>query len=72
MIIMYKIYILVVGVTSAFQHDTVLSNSGYNSDDQNPMQRLARETAQENMDNIRKSRKWCWKPTWESTSLKND
>ena len=59
-------------VTSAFQHDTVLSNSKYNSDDSNPMQRLARETAQENMDNIRKSRKWCWKPTWDSTSLKND
>ncbi|XP_017887292.1 DNA excision repair protein ERCC-6-like isoform X2 [Ceratina calcarata] len=52
-------------VTSAFQHDSVLSNSGYNSDDKNPMQRLARETAQENMDNIRKSRKWCWKPTWD-------
>ncbi|XP_017755353.1 PREDICTED: DNA excision repair protein ERCC-6-like [Eufriesea mexicana] len=57
-------------VTSAFQHETVLSNTGYNSDDKNPMQRLARETAQENMDNIRKSRKWCWKPTWDST--KND
>lgn len=59
-------------VTSAFQHETVLSNSKYNSDDKNPMQRLARETAQENMDNIRKSRKWCWKPTWNSTLLKNN
>ncbi|KAK1133785.1 hypothetical protein K0M31_011575 [Melipona bicolor] len=58
-------------VTSAFQHEAVLSNSGYNSDDKNPMQRLARETAQENMDSIRKSRKWCWKPMWESISPKN-
>ena len=55
-------------VTSAFQHETVLSNSGYNSENANPMHRLARETAQENMDNIRKSRKWCWKPTWDSAS----
>ncbi|CAK9812075.1 DNA excision repair protein ERCC-6 [Anthophora quadrimaculata] len=59
-------------VTSVFQHERVLSNLGYNTDDKNPMQRLARETAQENMDNIRKSRKWCWKPTWDSASLKND
>ncbi|XP_050579248.1 DNA excision repair protein ERCC-6-like isoform X4 [Bombus affinis] len=58
-------------VTSAFQHETVLSNSEYNSDDKNPMQRLARETAQENMDSIRKSRKWCWKPMWNSMSPKN-
>ncbi|XP_043518155.1 DNA excision repair protein ERCC-6-like isoform X1 [Frieseomelitta varia] len=58
-------------VTSAFQHEAVLSNSGYSSDDKNPMQRLARETAQENMDSIRKSRKWCWKPMWESISPKN-
>lgn len=36
------------------------------------MQRLAYKTAQENMDNIRKSRKWCWKPTWNSTLLKNN
>lgn len=35
------------------------------------MQRLARETAQENMDSIRKSRKWCWKPMWNSMSPKN-
>ena len=58
-------------VTSAFQHEAVLSNSGYSSDNKNPMQRLARETAQENMDSIRKSRKWCWKPMWESISPKN-
>lgn len=58
-------------MTSAFQHETVLSNSEYNSDDKNPMQRLARETAQENMDSIRKSRKWCWKPMWNSVSPKN-
>ncbi|XP_033361036.1 DNA excision repair protein ERCC-6-like isoform X1 [Bombus vosnesenskii] len=58
-------------VTSAFQHETVLSNSEHNSDDKNPMQRLARETAQENMDSIRKSRKWCWKPMWNSMSPKN-
>ncbi|XP_076626769.1 uncharacterized protein LOC143344522 [Colletes latitarsis] len=59
-------------VTSAFQHETVLSNSAYNSDNRTPMQRLAQEAAQENMDNIRKSRKWCWKPTWDSTSSKDD
>ncbi|CAK9823096.1 DNA excision repair protein ERCC-6 [Anthophora retusa] len=59
-------------VTSVFQHERVLSNLGYNTEDKNPMQRLARETAQENMDNIRKSRKWCWKPTWDSASLKSD
>ncbi|XP_076232564.1 uncharacterized protein LOC143178035 [Calliopsis andreniformis] len=55
-------------VTSAFQHETVLSNSGCNSDDKNLMQRVARETAQENMNSIRKSRKWCWKPTWDTVS----
>ncbi|XP_015435912.1 PREDICTED: DNA excision repair protein ERCC-6-like [Dufourea novaeangliae] len=58
-------------VTSAFQHETVLSNSAYNTGD-DPMRRLARETAQKNMDHIRKSRKWCWRPTWESSSSKDD
>ncbi|XP_054007934.1 DNA excision repair protein ERCC-6-like isoform X1 [Hylaeus anthracinus] len=59
-------------VTSAFQHESVLSNSAYSSGDKTPMQRLARETAQEKMDNIRKSRKWCWRPTWDSTSSKDN
>nr|XP_033321618.1 DNA excision repair protein ERCC-6-like isoform X3 [Megalopta genalis] len=53
-------------VTSAFQHESVLSNSVYNTSN-NPIQRLARETAQESMDNIRKSRKWCSRPTWDSS-----
>ncbi|XP_078044731.1 DNA excision repair protein ERCC-6 [Augochlora pura] len=53
-------------VTSVFQHESVLSNSVCNTSN-NPIQRLARDTAEESMANIRKSRKWCLRPTWDSS-----
>lgn len=59
-------------ISSAFQHEAVLANNGCNSEDKTPMQRLARETAQESMDFVRKSRKWCWRPTWDLESSKDD
>lgn len=52
-------------VSSAFEHEAVLANANLNSTDQTTMQRLARETAQESMDFVRKSRKWCSIPKWD-------
>ncbi|RLU26824.1 hypothetical protein DMN91_000621 [Ooceraea biroi] len=37
-------------VSSAFQHEAVLSNARYNDDGENTMQRFARESAQESME----------------------
>ncbi|KAL2725260.1 DNA excision repair protein ERCC-6-like isoform X1 [Vespula squamosa] len=54
-------------VSSAFEHEAVLSNAHQNVNDENMMQRLARETAQESMDFVRKSRKWCSIPTWNKS-----
>ncbi|KAK2588871.1 hypothetical protein KPH14_001736 [Odynerus spinipes] len=51
-------------VSSAFEHEAVLSNANQNATDETTMQRLARETAQESMDFVRKSRKWCSIPKW--------
>ncbi|XP_033218058.1 DNA excision repair protein ERCC-6-like [Belonocnema kinseyi] len=51
-------------VSSAFQHDSVVSGQSSDSNERTPLQRAALETAQESMENIRKSRKWCSKPTW--------
>ncbi|XP_018339154.1 PREDICTED: DNA excision repair protein ERCC-6-like [Trachymyrmex septentrionalis] len=49
-------------VSSAFQHEAVLSNARHNSDNENTMQRFARESAQESMDFIHQSGKHCWRP----------
>ncbi|XP_011883318.1 PREDICTED: DNA excision repair protein ERCC-6-like [Vollenhovia emeryi] len=49
-------------VSSAFQHEAVLSNACHNSDSENAMQRFARESAQESMDFIHQSGKHCWRP----------
>ncbi|KAI4501837.1 hypothetical protein M0802_003172 [Mischocyttarus mexicanus] len=54
-------------VSSAFEHEAVLSNKHQNVNDENMMQRLAREAAQESMDFVRKSRKWCSIPTWNKS-----
>lgn len=54
-------------MSSAFEHEAVLSNAHQNVKDENMMQRLARETAQESMDFVRKSRKWCSIPTWNKS-----
>ncbi|XP_014603045.1 PREDICTED: DNA excision repair protein ERCC-6 isoform X2 [Polistes canadensis] len=54
-------------VSSAFEHEAVLSNTHQNVSDENVMQRLAREAAQESMDFVRKSRKWCSIPTWNKS-----
>ncbi|XP_015174752.1 PREDICTED: DNA excision repair protein ERCC-6 [Polistes dominula] len=54
-------------VSSAFEHEAVLSNTHQNVKDENVMQRLAREAAQESMDFVRKSRKWCSIPTWNKS-----
>jgi len=34
----------------------------YSDDNENMMQRFARESAQESMDFVRQSGKFCWKP----------
>jgi hypothetical protein len=34
----------------------------YSGDNENTMQRFARESAQESMDFVRQSGKFCWKP----------
>ncbi|KYM92518.1 DNA excision repair protein ERCC-6 [Atta colombica] len=49
-------------VSSAFQHEAVLSNAHHNSDNENTMQRFARESAQESMAFIHQSGKHCWRP----------
>ncbi|EZA51499.1 DNA excision repair protein ERCC-6 [Ooceraea biroi] len=49
-------------VSSAFQHEAVLSNARYNDDGENTMQRFARESAQESMEFVRQSGKFCWRP----------
>lgn len=49
-------------VSSAFQHEAVLSNARRNSDSENAMQRFARESAQESMDFVHQSGKHCWRP----------
>lgn len=49
-------------------HDTVLSDAKLGNETVTPMQRLARETAQESMDFVRQSRKWCYRPSWETSS----
>ncbi|XP_012214823.2 DNA excision repair protein ERCC-6 [Linepithema humile] len=49
-------------VSSAFQHEAVLSNVRHNDDNENTMQRFVRESAQESMDFIRKSGRSCWRP----------
>ncbi|KYM97864.1 DNA excision repair protein ERCC-6 [Cyphomyrmex costatus] len=49
-------------VSSAFQHEAVLSNASHNSDNENTMQRFARESAQESMDFVHQSGKHCWRP----------
>jgi len=49
-------------VSSAFQHEAVLSNACHNRDNENTMQRFARESAQESMDFIHRSGKHCWRP----------
>ncbi|XP_066588299.1 DNA excision repair protein ERCC-6-like isoform X3 [Prorops nasuta] len=59
-------------VSSALQHDKILLNATQNSCSATPMQRLARENAQEKMDCIRQSRKWCWRPTWEKFTDDNE
>lgn len=52
----------VLAVSSAFQHEAVLSNARHNDDNGNTMQRFARESAQESMDFVRQSGKFCWRP----------
>ncbi|XP_011136750.1 DNA excision repair protein ERCC-6 isoform X2 [Harpegnathos saltator] len=49
-------------VSSAFKHEAVLSNTRYNSDNENTMQRFARESAQESMGFVRQSGRMCWRP----------
>lgn len=49
-------------VSSAFQHEAVLSNARHNSDSENVMQRFARESAQESMAFVHQSGKHCWRP----------
>ncbi|XP_014474094.1 PREDICTED: DNA excision repair protein ERCC-6-like [Dinoponera quadriceps] len=48
-------------VSSAFGHEAVLSNACY-GDNENTMQRFARESAQESMDFVRQSGRMCWRP----------
>ncbi|XP_008546994.1 DNA excision repair protein ERCC-6 [Microplitis demolitor] len=52
-------------VNSALEHEKILSSAKIDSNTATPMQRLARETAQESMDFVRQSRKWCWRPSWD-------
>ncbi|XP_034942014.1 DNA excision repair protein ERCC-6-like [Chelonus insularis] len=52
-------------VSSALEHETILSSVKLDSDTATPMQKLARETAQESMEFVRQSRKWCWRPSWD-------
>ncbi|XP_070159365.1 DNA excision repair protein ERCC-6 isoform X1 [Polyergus mexicanus] len=49
-------------VSSAFEHEAVLSNACRNSDGENTLQRFARESAQESMNFVRQSGKFCWRP----------
>ncbi|KAJ8669045.1 hypothetical protein QAD02_000304 [Eretmocerus hayati] len=58
-------------VSSAFQHESVLSNAVLHPDEETPLQRAAKETASERMERIRQSRKWCWKPDWEKRAAKS-
>ncbi|XP_015121805.1 DNA excision repair protein ERCC-6 [Diachasma alloeum] len=51
-------------LNSAMAHDTVLASARLEGHMATPVQRLARESAQESMEGIRKSRKWCWKPNF--------
>ncbi|XP_014212607.1 DNA excision repair protein ERCC-6-like [Copidosoma floridanum] len=53
-------------VSSAFQHESVLSNAVLNPEDETPLHRAAKESAAEKMDSIRQSRKWCWMPSWDN------
>ncbi|KAF7988961.1 hypothetical protein HCN44_007271 [Aphidius gifuensis] len=52
-------------LNSAMGYDNVLSSANCDDTSITPMQRMARETAQESMDFIRQSRKWCHKLSWE-------
>ncbi|XP_011506045.1 PREDICTED: DNA excision repair protein ERCC-6-like [Ceratosolen solmsi marchali] len=52
-------------VSSAFQHESVLSATAADPEHETLLQRAAKETAHENMNSIRQSRKWCWKPSWD-------
>lgn len=49
-------------VSSAFQHEAVLSNARYSGNGESTMQRFARDSAQESMDFVRQSGKFCWRP----------
>ncbi|XP_072745753.1 DNA excision repair protein ERCC-6 [Anoplolepis gracilipes] len=49
-------------VSSAFQHEAVLSNAYHNGDGENTLQRFARDSAQESMNFVRQSGKFCWRP----------
>lgn len=51
-------------VSSAFQHESILSNAVLNPDEETPLQRAAKNTASEKMECIKASRKWCWRPDW--------
>ena len=59
-------FLFVTEVTSAFKHEAVLSKgTAIEGTKVNPMDQMARDTAQQSMDTLRQSRKWCWKPTWD-------
>ncbi|XP_046744954.1 DNA excision repair protein ERCC-6-like [Diprion similis] len=57
-------------VSTAFQHDSILS--GVRNDNANVMQRQAHKAAQESMELLRQSRKWCWRPTWDKAPCRDD
>ncbi|XP_012255007.2 DNA excision repair protein ERCC-6-like [Athalia rosae] len=52
-------------VNTAFQHENILSGACH--DDRNMMQRQAHKAAEESMERLRRSRKWCSRPTWNRT-----
>ncbi|XP_015510313.2 DNA excision repair protein ERCC-6 [Neodiprion lecontei] len=56
-------------VSTAFQHDSILS--GVRNDNATVMQRQAQKAAQESMELLRQSRKWCWRPTWNKTPCRD-
>ncbi|KAG8040841.1 hypothetical protein G9C98_001829 [Cotesia typhae] len=52
-------------ISSTLSHEKILSSAKVDPSTATPMQKVAREAAQESMDFVRQSRKWCWRPSWD-------
>ncbi|XP_043484540.1 DNA excision repair protein ERCC-6-like [Leptopilina heterotoma] len=63
--VLYKLFSK-AAVSSAFQHDSVISNKSGEPFELSLLERTAAESAQEGMEKIRNSRKYYSKPSWKS------